>query len=88
MGKTNGKDEEQAAEQPDEQESQQFAIAAVITVDPANGAMQLRPNDQIIKDRMKFFLALGQLALGNATTEHHKRNTSKILVPQRKVARL
>lgn len=85
MGKTNGKDEAQDAE---EQAPQRMVVAAVIAINPTNGALSLHPNDQVVKDRMAFLLAISQLALGNATTEHRKLSTSRILVPERKVARL
>ena len=88
---TNGKDEEQQAgeQQPqDAPEPERMAVLGVIAVNPVNGALQLQINQNVVKDKMAFFLAVSQLALGNATSEHHKQNTSKILVPERKVARL
>jgi len=79
----NGQDQQQEQEQP-----AGLPIMALIVINPETGALGLQVNDNIVQDRLKFFLAVGQLALGNANNEHDKAQSSKILVPKRQVARL
>lgn len=104
MNKTNGKDEEQQAaaealqaeaqqvadQQPgaEGEEPQRLPIMALVVINPQNGQLMLQINENIVQDRMAFFMALSQLGMGNAMNEHQKQQTSKIMVPQRKVLRV
>ena len=86
MSKTNGKDEEKTTEQAEGQ-PRQMPVLGLIVIDPENGQLAMQINDQIVQDRMQFFLAVGQLGLGNAMNEHGKAQASKIAVPERKILR-
>ena len=104
MSKSNGKDEaQQAAGEALREEAQQIAdqqpgaegeepqrlpIMALVVINPQNGQLMLQINENIVQDRMAFFMALSQLGMGNAMNEHQKAQTSKILVPERKVLRV
>jgi len=86
MSKTNGKDEEKATEQAEGQ-PRQMPVLGLIVIDPDTGQLSMQINEQLVKDRIQFFLAVGQLGLGNAMSDHHKAQVSKIAVPERKILR-
>lgn len=88
MTKGNGKDEAQQPEEQPEEQQEQLAIMGIIVIDPNDGVMRLRVNDNVVQDRVKFFHAVTQLGLGSAIDEYNKQQASKILRPKRQVARL
>ena len=83
MPKGNGKDQEQAAAQPEGQapQEQRFPVMALIAINPQSGQMMLQINDQIVQDKIAFLFAVAQLGLGNAMTEYQKQQGPKVLRP-------